>query len=510
MNIIDILVEEQVVSNAIFGAILKNSGLIDDPNKEQLKPKITNLVNRFRQLKNLNPELPQVKTFLYHYDGVHAKPQFKGDIKSVTNYTLKQLEFLISEYSTDDAANTDTQDRELLTKTQYNDETAELSKKLWYSDENAIINLPGFRVYQPKSQADAIKYGWYEQKLMNEMRPGHHAWCVTWRTGSNRWEYYRSKGGTFFFIIDESKLQSEDPETRKFYLGALQVIDKNKNAYHPGYEMTDIFNRGEHEENWAQVTATYPQLAEYKESLQPIEFSQEEVEMRDNVSSINETPGSPKAFWRQPRQYKKEYINLKLKISTPESWYSMDNELRDLYIVLSERGEFHYRFSNFELLRAVRKTGKSKLLNDEMIKKEQNEGVKSLAMSLMSELKPVEERIGIVNENIILYKTRKNRYGLWNNNTDDWLELHGNNYEPSYTLINEEIVENPKTKERFYVDKFESNEGDYFIAATPIDDIDSYFLSKQAWETIKDKFTSEGSEQMLSKSQDINEIKKGQ
>jgi hypothetical protein len=82
-------------------------------------------------------------------------------------------------------------------------------------------------------------------------------------------------------------------------------------------------------------------------------------------------------------------------------------------------------------------------------------------------------------------------------------------YEPSYTKTEENIIENPKTKEKFYVDKFEVSDGDYFMAITEIHDIDSYFLSKNAWENIKDKFSIEPIEIDVEKSQDIFETKKG-
>jgi hypothetical protein len=144
-----------------------------------------------------------------------------------------------------------------------------------------------------------------------------------------------------------------------------------------------------------------------------------------------------------------------------------------------------------------------------MIKKDRNEGIKSLSEYLNKDLRLQEERAGIVNESIILYKTIQKKYGLWNNITSDWLEKNGNVYDPSYDKIEEEIIENPKTKERFYVDKYSTNDNDYFVAITPLLDVDSYFLSKNAWEGIKDKFKTEGTELDADTAQDINEFKKG-
>jgi len=358
------------------------------------------------------------------------------------------------------------------------------------------------------NQSDAVKFGWYEEKLLNELRPGWHAWCITWRSGSNRWGSYRKDGGTFYFVIDESKFESEDTEVKKYYLCAIQVFSKER--YHAtGYEITDIKNPGEVGKTWGEIVAIYPQLSEYKDVLQPLKFSNNELEAQNTVAKINEREGDMYEFSRMDRVYKKQYIDAMLKIQKPNSWDFMDQKLRELYIVLTPGGDFRNRFPNFEILRAVKKYGLGKLLNDEMIKKDRNEGIKSLSEYLNKDLRLQEERAGIVNESIILYKTIQKKYGLWNNITSDWLEKNGNVYDPSYDKIEEEIIENPKTKERFYVDKYSTNDNDYFVAITPLLDVDSYFLSKNAWEGIKDKFKTEGTELDADTAQDINEFKKG-
>jgi hypothetical protein len=509
MKFTDILLEQPGPSKAIIDKILSNSGLQNSPRRDEFADEITNkLYTRFRQIQSgLKPGLPPVDTFLSHFDGRHGARKFEGDLKDITKYSIEQLRFLVDEYTSkveDDANNVET--RELLTKTEYNDETAEISKKLWYDESSALINLPGFRVYQPMNQADSIKYGWYEEKMMNLIRPGHHAWCITWRRQSNRWGAYRGDGGTFYFIIDESKLPSDDIDTKKYYLCALQIISRPN---HPtGYEVTDIRNPGEITKTWGEIINIYPQLADFKDILVPLPYSNEELEIKSVVGSMTEREGDQYEFSRMPRIYKKQYIDELQKITKPRSWEHMDDKLRASYITLTPAGDFRNRFSNFELLRAVKKSGMGKLLNSEMIKKEKNEGIKSLSEYLMKDLRVDTERVGIVNENIILYVTGYKRYGLWDNRTSDWLTKNGNTYEPSYVKFDEQVIENPKTKETFYVDKFGESAGnntDYFVAITPLVDIDSYFLSKSAWEAIQDKFTTDASEMMVDKAQDINE-----
>jgi hypothetical protein len=130
----------------------------------------------------------------------------------------------------------------------------------------------------------------------------------------------------------------------------------------------------------------------------------------------------------------------------------------------------------------------------------------------MRDLRVQEERVGIVNPNIVLYKTQNKKYGLWDTITLDWVTINDTTYEPSFILFDEQIIENPQTKEKFYVDMFGDSVGmnsEYFVAVTPFEDIDSYFITKRTWETIKDKFNQEGTEMMVDKLQDINEKEKG-
>jgi hypothetical protein len=510
MEIIDILLENQAPTNKIINAILINSGLENDERKEEYIQKINELYPKYLKIKNdLTPDRPQAKTFLTHFDGNHGAQKYAGnidigDLKNPTTYTLDQLEFLVDEFNTEPGELGAPVDAALLKDTQYTDDNAEISKQLWYNESSAKISLPGFRVYQPLNQADSVKYGWYEEKLMNELRPGWHAWCVTWRGNrSNRWGYYRGMGGTFYFIIDESKLESGNKSDAKFYLGALQVFPPGRHA--TGFELTDIRNDGEERVSWNQVISIYPQLADYKEELTVLPFNDEELQVKSVVSLINERPGDRNNFARMPRKYKLQYINDRLKVSKPESWMSMDKPLRELYIRLSTATDFRNRFPNFELLRAMKHTNSIKLLNSEMIHKGNKDGVKSLTHMLMRDLDVKKERVGIVNDNIELLITMDKTYGLYDNNEIGWLVRNGDEYSPSYRKVSEKVITNPTNKERFYVDKFESADGDYFIAVTPIDDIDSYFLSKSAWERIEGQFIENPTEKMVYKTQDINE-----
>lgn len=506
MNLIDLLLENQNPSNKIVNTILINSGYENSPRKEEFVQKINTLFPRYQQIRNgLTTDAPQVRTFLSHYDGTHAD-KFRGnvdggDLKNPSAFTLDQLQFLIDEYQTTPAEQGEI-DRELLGKTEWTVDGAEISKRLWYDPTTAVINLPGFRVYHPKNQNDSMKFGWYEEKLMRELRPGWHSWCVTWRRGSNRWGSYRSQGGTFYFIIDESKYESDSVNVKKYYLGAVQVFKPNRHS--TGFEITDIENHGEKRITWQELLQIYPQLDGFRDQLVPVEYSEEELENQSVVGRMNENPGEFN-FSRMARVFKEQYIDAYQVIKKAESWDRMDKKLREKYITLSQPGSFRYRFGSFELLRAIQKTNDIKLLNSEMIRKGEKDGVKALTMYLLQDLRPKEERRGIVNPDIVLIKSFDGNYGLFNDSELNWVIKGNDEYTPSFKLIQEKVIENPKTKERFYVDEFASYDGDMFIAITPLVDVDSYFLSKSAWDKIKDEFTENPDERIVNQTQDINE-----
>ena len=139
MEILDILLENQAPTNKIINAILINSGLENDEQREEAIQKINDLYPKYLNIKNsLTPDRPQAKTFLSHFDGQHGAGKYQGninigDLKNPLTYTLDQFEFLVDEFDTEVGNVADPADQALLKDTQYTDEYAEISKQLWYN-----------------------------------------------------------------------------------------------------------------------------------------------------------------------------------------------------------------------------------------------------------------------------------------------------------------------------------------------------------------------------------------
>ena len=449
------------------------------------------------------------------------------NLKNLFTYSFEQLKFLISEYTQLQIGN-NVQDAELLKQSSFSEEMAELSKKLWFDESTTFLNLGTTRVYQPMNQQDSIKFGWYEDKMNRVIGPTH-SWCITWRPGqgSNRWGSYREQGRTFYFVIDETKYNEDDPRrTNKYYLGALQICPNER----LGYRITNLLNDDNDKAfSWEEVIQIYPALAEHRDELKPMKFTQSELSNKDVIGMINETPGNEYEFARMPREAKERYINTNEYLVKPTSWFAMDDSLRELYITITNSGaRFQNKFGNLEFLYAVKSTGHLGLLNTTMIKKYKEEmripqdqdfpegqrrDVKWFVSNLMKNNDYKFARTGLANPAIKLVHTRSDRYGLWDSNANWWLTKNKVEY-PAIFLPegNPDILFDVETKLPIQINTFKDDYDNYFYCLIPItktSKVDCYFISEKTWNEIESQFTdNQGSVEMLKGAADLGEGRK--
>ena len=79
-------------------------------------------------------------------------------------------------------------------------------------------------------------------------------------------------------------------------------------------------------------------------------FNQDELQQKSILGQINENPGSQYEFRRVPRNIKKAYINNNSVLTKAESWMSMDDKLRNLYILTTIHDNALTKFSNFKFI----------------------------------------------------------------------------------------------------------------------------------------------------------------
>jgi hypothetical protein len=485
----------------------------------------------------LSSKTAPVISFLSRYDGRHGYSKFEPEwLPDITKYSYKQIISLLSEYKDDDFVIRD--DEVFAGKDRKSTpERLEASKNLWYSDNNTIINQDGFRVYFVPDQKDSMKFGYYQQYCAELF--GGAQWCVTGRNSSdsrsNLWGSYRPQR-TFYFVIDESKLNGKTIEELKsdgvsyskiqddinlrHYLGALQIVTDDRR----GYRITSFLNVGDVAMTWEEVVRIYPQLSEYKDTLNFVNYKADlEQEDRSILNRITEQEDSPFQFKRQDRKVKKAYLsNIGNTIHKPESWVSMDEGLRNIYILNTQRTDAVDKFQSFEFIKEVQKVGNQwKMLNDRLVQVELP-GVSHLFdKALEREFKI--GRYSIENKNIRLYKSKvSNKYGIFHGMYGSFLKHNGTVYEPNYELHDTAVwldeEENSYIVETYTTGGDVNEKSFYCIFPTTYEGemANAHFLSNVAFQKLKERLrpTEDESFSTLDKfdSQsdvDMKEIKRG-
>ncbi len=428
----------------------------------------------------LSLELPEIQSFLFHYNGEHNSTYFDPqNIKDLKSYTLDQITDLFHEFNDP----TQQMRREDETFNEGGGLTTEAkrnaSEKMWKGDENVVINEDGFKVHYIPDQRTAIKYGYYQQQIRAEMygydlRNGDQVrahWCVTGRgstdSWTNLWGRYRSQGKTFYFVIDESKKPEEGQRASsggnsKYYLGALQNYGRN------GWVLTSLLNDNDTSMTWEQVISIYPQLAEHKEVLRSVEYDAAvELNVDTNiVGRINENPG-PLQFSKQSPSIKKAYIDEGHPLTKAHSWETLNSYLRNLYIARTEETNMYNSWSTLDILAACKRTpefyqllkNKIKSICDRTSQADiKGKGISVLFYKILSNKYHIDRR-SIDNENLLLVKeTDSAPSGIWDLDKEDWATFDGVTYKNLYTHIDVQLYREKEGGNTFVVNVYSKSD----------------------------------------------------
>jgi len=438
----------------IFGALteeIKNKKLLDtlilkwNDEYKEMNPgateipqeEVNNVYDGFLKIQGgLRPELPQVITFLNHFDGRFGRTSFDElNLKDLTKYTYKQIKFLLDEYN---EANTVNVNADVFSgsDTKPTPERIEASKQLWTGEKNLIFSEGGLRVYRIENQQMSIRYGYYYHTIYKQALgysqehpdTSISPWCVTWRPDmgkSNMWENYRNQRRTFYFVIDENKNITDE-----YFMSALQ----NDPTVSSGFRVTSLKNNGDNVKTWDEIVRIYPQLNNQKSLFVSVPFTQDELSLKNKIGSINEIIGHENEFRRQPRNIKVNFIEQGGVLTKPESWQSMDEKLRTFYIIQPglNNNSLLDRFSTMNLIKEIKKVERTWKYLDKEIKKFNTRGVSYLVDKLF-ENEFTNIRVSIDNPSIFLYKSKRDdKVGIFDTRTFDWLELGGKTYSNKY------------------------------------------------------------------------------
>lgn len=474
---------DDINNNDVIKSIINHwYGNGGEPNEDEKFQgyKMITWFNNFRPLLSL--ESPEVQSFLHHYDGSHQSLYFDPkNLKDLKSYNVLQITDLYHEFH-DPAQEMRREDEAFNEGGGLSNEAKRIaSEKIWHSDDNVVVNEPGLKVHFIPDQRTAIKYGYYQQQVRNEMYgydwKQHNSirshWCVTGRgsddSWTNLWGTYRDQGKTFYFVIDESKKPQEGEGTTRgqgtsrFYLGALQNYGRN------GWVLTSLLNDGDTSMSWEQIVNIYPQLAEHKEALVPVEYDAR-VELNVDTSiigRINENPGQLE-FSRQSPSIKKAYIDQGHPLKKANSWLTLNGYLKNLYIARTEEGNMYNSWSTLDILKAAKSTpdfytllkNKIKAICERTSQKEiKDKGISVLYYNILKNEYVIERR-SIDNEILLLIKKENSApSGIWDLDKEDWATFDGVTYTNEYTDIAVQLYREKQGGNTFVVNVY-SKTGD--------------------------------------------------
>jgi len=489
------ILEEEVQNKKLFKFLLEKWRI----QKENLtETEAENLFNRFNEIKTkLNSKLPQVSSFLSRFDGQFGYDKFEEDnLRDITKYTYKQIKSLIDEYTPVNELIAH-EDIDVFNKMDNSSDPEKIqsSKDLWFGDRYCIANFGSLRVYDPGDQITSMKFGYYHQNVNQTYFQSVAQWCVTWRKGSNQWSNYRSnKGRTFYFVIDESKHPENigNKEISKYYISALQVSPQTNT----GYVVTSSLNDGEIPFTWNDILKIYPQLSTIKDSLVNKPYTNEELKQKSILGMIYETPGLYQ-FKRLEKNIKRDYINGGGALSNPESWKSMDNELKGLYVTsIDNRASAINKFGNYEFLSEIKKIGNDvTLLNNRLRAIGLMHGIGDLYDFLMDKIFKVA-RHSINNNEIVLFMNKNNgNFGIYSHSIKDWMTIKGITYTPHYKRIKQTAIKyenSPYILEIFSMNSSENDSSFYTLKPyTGNESSSSYFFTREGFLNLTEKMDEE-------------------
>lgn len=449
---------------------------------------------------------PQFVSFLNRFDGQYYTkfdPTVKN-IKDHNSYTAEQIKFLYYEF-VDRDTDTIEDDEAIFIQNPNNPgridrtpskEKTEASKRLWYGNKYLIINEDGFRVYQIPNQQVSINFGYYLQTMHEEpYQIRGSKWCTTWHDNNN---YYAGKrpDRSFYFVIDESKHPDlvKDVEISKYYLSALQAMKPGSDTE---FKLTDITNPGEPPVTNEELVTIYPKLRGKLDTFKFKPYDPEEIAIENTLASVTETPGSRYEFIRMDKETKRRFIAAGYPLRLANSWNSMDENLRKLYINTNDERNFFDKFGSYELINQISRSGSEVTSLERRIQQLFPGETIGILFKKVMDGEFIAERTSLKNKDVLLYKSKTTKkFGVYNAKRASWVNVGGVKYDAVYVESSVDAYfddqDNAYIVETYSKD-INNEDATSFYCIFPQNDggVDGYFLSHGKWEELKSKLHPE-------------------
>jgi hypothetical protein len=400
----------------------------------------------------LNPKKPQVIAFLQRFDGEYGTEKFEpNNLKNIASYSYSQIKSLFLDFEIDLEGRVEEEDPFFEKAGVSEEEKIAASRDMWMGNKHLVYdNGNGFRIYKPRNQKDSISFGYWQESMMRNSGRSGNRWCITWEGSRNMWRTYRSEGRTYYFIIDETKDESDI-----HFLGVLQPKE-NVNQTYP-FKLTNLNNTGGDKDvrmvdddfNTC-ITCIYPQLreSEAQEVLERVPFNPEK-EMnvsKDEASRVSEREGDQYEFRRVNRNLKLRYITNGGVLRKIRSFESMDENLIRAYFEQITVNNVDDMFQSYETFKyIINKGGIRRALQDKMFRVADEGGIDPKRFGIGSiYTKLIESSFKTVflskqDPDIKIMENKENEFvGILNAARGQWVELNGIKYGPEYKELSTE------------------------------------------------------------------------
>jgi hypothetical protein len=508
------LLTENVKNKKLFEFMLKKwyGDNPTDANRRECEV----LLDGFDKLKRenrLRPQAPEVKTFMLNYPNFDIN--YLNDIRA---YTVKQAEYIISEFIYLDINNDDNPIPPIFRgrNLPHTPERIEASKNLWYGDANLIIRNGPVRVYKVYTRKDSINFGYYLQYLIDSSPYNklehRNLWCVTRSNEDyNAYGNYRNSR-TFYFVIDESK-SPEKTKNKNEYIYYLSALQNTKDSP-TNFRLTPIENDGSDPAvSPDEIYKIYPQLKGELEKIVFKKFEESELgEVNDVVEYINEDENNQYEFAKVNKVLKKRYIDKNQTLTKARSWQTMSTELKQAYFEMITPKNVFERLRSKELLDEILKNKQELNSLNKRLDKIGLGSYKNIEKKHILDIHKIDQRVSILNKNVSLMEHKTTRkFGLWNKNKGSWIEFNGIIYKSHYSVTDNDYFTDEKGNvnlvEIYTINNNEDDTSFYCVFPPEGNNINGYFMTRKSWLKLKEKLDSSSRIQVGFKPDDESDIK---
>ena len=284
-------------------------------------------------------------------------------------------------------------------------------------------------------------------------------------------------------------------------------------------------NNNEYDITWEKLIQISPALDGKRELFKWKEYNEDEelVNPSDIRNKINEDRNSPWWFARMTKANKASYIQNQGTLREPDSWLSMDEDLRKLYIDTSTRNNVLDKFKSRAFLRTILSIpANKKSLERRLGILGFENGLNVIFDNIIrNDFSPY--RTSIDNPNLVIYEsTSDGKYAIYNTLTLNPLVKDGVDYDAFYSLI-KTLAYADKNGKLYYIEVFSKtnqvdDESFYSVMIPSVDPTKCHILTSKQWENVDGKVLQKADDtiqdddfqgEFTPDSADIKENKKG-